>query len=171
MNPQKSFPWLVIWLLLFGGKEVGFTQTNFWQQTNGPYGGEIQTLAINSEEHIWAGTTNGVFRSINNGESWTQVGLTHANVLSIAINSHGHIFVGTDSIGLFRSTDNGTNWMQANMSLPTTNSVNAIAINSHDHIFVGTDSGGIFRSIDNGEKWTSVNNGLARINWVNCLVI
>jgi hypothetical protein len=61
--------------------------------------------------------------------------------------------------------------MQANMSLPTTNSVNAIAINSHDHIFVGTDSGGIFRSIDNGEKWTSVNNGLARINWVNCLVI
>ncbi|MGH7454150.1 MAG: WD40/YVTN/BNR-like repeat-containing protein, partial [bacterium] len=45
-------------------------QDNFWQQMNGPYGGDIRALAINSNGHIFAGG-GGIFRSTNNGDSWT----------------------------------------------------------------------------------------------------
>ncbi len=37
-------------------------------------------------------------------------------VYSLAINSNGDIFAGTDD-GIFRSTDNGDNWVQINQGL------------------------------------------------------
>ena len=41
-----------------------------WVQTNGPYGGMIQCLAV-SGTNLFAGTDGGVFLSTNNGTSWT----------------------------------------------------------------------------------------------------
>lgn len=43
-----------------------------WQETNGPYGGNIFCIATNGT-NIFAGTYNGVFFSTNNGSSWTSV--------------------------------------------------------------------------------------------------
>jgi ligand-binding sensor domain-containing protein len=76
----------------------------FWLKTNGPTGGSVSSLAINSSGHIFAGTVGGVFRSVNNGDSWTQVntGLISTIVLTLAINSNGYIFAGTWG-GVFRS--------------------------------------------------------------------
>ena len=46
---------------------------DFWQQTTGPNGGVIRSLAINSTGHVFAGTSGGgVFRSTNNGASWSR---------------------------------------------------------------------------------------------------
>jgi len=40
-------------------------QTDFWEQTNGPFGGTVNSLGINSSGDIFAGTNgSGVFRSI-----------------------------------------------------------------------------------------------------------
>ena len=79
---------------------------DFWQQTNGPAGKKVRSLAINASGHIFAGLeeSSGVFRSTDNGESWRQVGLTQAfQVLSLVISSDGHIFAGTWGSGVFRS--------------------------------------------------------------------
>jgi len=35
--------------------------TNFWVQTNGPNGGDIKALAVDSKGHIFAGTDSGVY--------------------------------------------------------------------------------------------------------------
>ena len=73
-----------------------------WQQTNGPYGGEIQALAV-SGSNIFAGTHGGgVFLSGNNGSSWTAVynGLTSQNILSLTV-SGSNIFAGTANDGVF----------------------------------------------------------------------
>lgn len=52
------------------GVPTAFSQ-DFWQQTNGPYGGNVSCLAINSSGDIFAGTNGGgVFRSV---ESTTSV--------------------------------------------------------------------------------------------------
>jgi len=95
---------------------------NSWQPTSGP----VKCLAINSSGHIFAGTAgginalrvlgDGVFRSTDNGDSWTQVntGLTNESVGCLAINSSGHIFAGTYGGGIFRSTDNGGTWTAVN---------------------------------------------------------
>ena len=89
------------------------SQSNFWEQTNGPFGGNIQSLAINSNGDIFAGIVfGGMFRSTDNGDNWTAIntGLTNTRVHgALAINSNGDIFAGTIG-GVFRSTDNGDNW-------------------------------------------------------------
>ncbi len=49
-----------------------------WVQTNGPYGGMINSFAV-SGTNLFAGTGGGgVFLSTNNGTSWTATGLTRA---------------------------------------------------------------------------------------------
>ena len=137
---------------------------NFWQQTNGPYGGTIQALAVNpATQDIFAGTNGGgVFRSTNNGDSWMAVntGLTNTFVFALAINASGHLFAGTSAGGVFRSTNNGDSWMAVNTGLTSTN-IRALTINASGHIFVGT-SGGVFRSTNNGDSWMAVNTGLTR---------
>jgi hypothetical protein len=60
---MKNFLLAVALTLLF--TSLGYTQ-NFWQQTNGPFGGIIRSLAINSSGNVFASTYgSGVFKSIN----------------------------------------------------------------------------------------------------------
>ena len=80
----------------------------FWEQTNGPQGGDGIALATNASGDIFVGTQGGgIFRSTDSGETWTEVnnGLTDTNVRAMAINSAGDIFAGTWSGGVFRSTE------------------------------------------------------------------
>ena len=162
----------VLALLLFGLPANPEAQPqNFWQQTNGPNGGSVQAFAINSSGDIFAGTFGGgVFRSADNGATWTATnsGLTDPFILALAINQNGNIFAGTDGGGILRSVDNGSTWSQASTGLANL-VVQAFAINASGHLFAGT-AGGAFRSTNNGGSWTEINNGLANKN-VRALVI
>src|SRR6186713_790956 len=92
-----------------------FAQT--WQQTNGPYGGDVRCIVINSEQQVYIGTRGGgVYHSSDNGSTWNQVnnGLTAKDVWAIAVNQNSDLFAGTSGGGAFRSTDNGANWTQIN---------------------------------------------------------
>ena len=55
------------------------------------------SLAINSNNYIFAGTYEYVFRSTDNGESWVELsnGLGSWDIRSLAINSLDYIFAGT----------------------------------------------------------------------------
>ncbi|HEX9970745.1 MAG TPA: regulator, partial [bacterium] len=58
-----------------------------WTQTNGPYGGRVNSLAV-SGTNLFAGTDGGgVFLSTNKGTNWTAVntGLTNFKVRSLAV--------------------------------------------------------------------------------------
>jgi hypothetical protein len=57
-----------------------------WVQTNGPYGGIINGFAV-SGTNLFAATIGGVFRSTNNGTSWTEVNtdLTSTSVRALAV--------------------------------------------------------------------------------------
>jgi len=97
-------------------------QTNFWEEVNnGLYGGDVSSLVINDSGHIFAGTGNDVYRSINNGDNWNKInnGLPdNANfrtgIRSLAINQSGYVFAGYEGYGVFRSIDNGDNWTEIN---------------------------------------------------------
>ena len=115
----------------------------FWEQTNGPQGGDGIALATNPSGQVFVGTQGGgVFRSTDNGEMWTGVnnGLTATNVRALAINSAGGIFAGTFG-GVFRSTDKGDSWIPVNNGLEFP-SVISLAINANGDIFAGTFEGG-----------------------------
>ena len=82
---------------------------------------------------------NGVYRSTDNGDSWTLVntGLTSTDVAALAIDG-STIFAGTQSMmgqggGMFRSTDNGDTWTEQNNGF-TALDVNAVVINRWLHL-------------------------------------
>lgn len=175
-----------------------FAQTNFGQQTNGPLGATINTVAVNpTNGNVFAAVQGaGVIGSTNKGTSWSMVntGLTNFDIRILRIGSNEHIFAGTreglfrlrgsgfwnkifeadvrvlginqttdalfagTSGGIFRSKDNGEFGTLVN-SLPD-NFTFVLVLNAQGHIFAGTQKGGVLRSTDNGVTWSAFNSGL-----------
>jgi len=143
-----------------------------WTQTNGPYGGTIRALAVNGP-NLFAATEQGrgVYRSTDDGVSWTQSGLSPLSVSSLAVNGPS-LFAGGGSFSgsfVYRSTDNGSTWDLAGTGLPGSSGVRCFAV-SDTNLFAGTHGGGIYRSTDNGTTWNASNAGVTN-NDVNALVV
>ncbi|HEY9608015.1 MAG TPA: hypothetical protein V6C93_01545, partial [Allocoleopsis sp.] len=130
---------------------------------------QVRSLAINPQGSvIWAGTTEGIFRSLDNGEYWEPVDSwedinktlkkkeiqTFLSKPSHEANSSELIFVGTAE-GIFRSNDGGNQWVKINQRQGLTyTDIRAIAFNAkRNTLFVGTINGGVFQSQNKGENW------------------
>ena len=158
----------ITFLLILGAFSNIYTQ-DFWEKTTGLETVKIYSLAINSSGDIFAGTdSNGVFRSTDNGSSWTNLGIMNYDIYSIAINSNDDIFVATYLWGgIYRSTDNGNNWDSLGLTLFD----KSIAINNiNGYIFVGTGALGCWRTTDNGDTWEEINNGMTA-SYVSSFII
>ncbi|MBI3788881.1 MAG: T9SS type A sorting domain-containing protein [Ignavibacteriales bacterium] len=135
-------------------------QTFSWQESNvGLVGAEIRSLHTNGQGTMFAGTLSGVFRSIDNGQTWAEAnsGLpTSTWVLAITSDAAGILCIGT-SLGLFRSTDNGDTWVKAN--LPRLQSIYCFAVKGGTDLFAG--GYGVSRSTDHGATW--IDAGLSGI--------
>lgn len=118
----------------------------------------VFSLLVNGST-LFAGTNGGVFRSTNNGATWTAIntGLTDRAVYTLTVNGAA-LFVGTNS-GVSRSVDNGTTWMAVNTGLQN-QPVISLGV-SGTALFAGTLGSGVYRSTDNGTTWTAVNTGLS----------
>ena len=96
---KKIFTTTMLLIFLF----LSNTANAQWVQTNGPFGGTINSLAV-SGTNIFAGTLDGVFLSTDNGSNWIGVnnGLSSTVVLSLLV-SGTNIFAGTLDGGVFTS--------------------------------------------------------------------
>jgi len=130
-----------------------------WVDTGCPFGGYVQTITI-AEPQIFIGTNQGgVYRSTDNGASWSQInsGLTNTDVTALKF-SGSNLFAGTSFGGIFRSTNNGANWTEVNSGLSVL-FINTLAV-SGSNIFAGArysvTGGGVFLSTNNGNEWAYV---------------
>jgi len=159
---------------------IEFTASNItpaqWVQMNGPYGGSVEAVAFDSSGNIFAGTANGVFRSTDNGSTWTKTGLTTGRILHLTVAPNEYIFAGTNS-SVLRSSDHGSSWENVSTGLPheyiLTFAVSAdgsTIFTSAGNGFTSTDSDGVFRSTNDGNNWTQINTGLTN-HEVNALAV
>ncbi len=93
--------------LFWGGRRLLRMKngSNHWEELTSLEAEEIHSMAENSAGHLFAGTDQGVFRSIDNGEIWEKIseGLPdNKKIYSLAIDSNGFIYAGT-KIGMYRS--------------------------------------------------------------------
>jgi hypothetical protein len=143
---KKSITTLLVAFLL----SVSIKANSQWVQMSNGIGNEefVLSLAV-SGTYIFAGTSGiGVYRSTNNGTSWTQTSLNNKTILSLAV-SGTYIFAGTAGVGVYRSTNNGTSWTQTSLNNQIVYSLMSLGT----YIFAGTGNG-IYRSTNNGTNWT-----------------
>jgi len=146
-------------------------QTNFWQQTAGPDGRYVSSLVTNASGHVFAVTDSGMFRSTDDGASWTRIRSPYS--YSMAIDSDDRVFaISRDSnrVFVFRSTDNGDTWNRLGNGWQLGNFIfwgvsnGRVVTSSLNQLFVALDyyayddCGGasIWHSTDHGLTWDSL---------------
>jgi photosystem II stability/assembly factor-like uncharacterized protein len=109
---------------------------------------------------VYAGTTNGLFKTTDAGASWSRIeaGLadTYISALLIDPSNPNILYAGTRK-GVNKTTDGGATWKLASEGLTTLN-IRAMALSPMDpHIvFAGTNGSGLFRSTDSATAWKPV---------------
>lgn len=163
---------------------------------------EFQALAAHTRgttDYLFAGTAEeGVFRSTDNGQTWTacNTGLTNLVVNALFSDDRQYLFAGTTNGMVLFSTDDGDNWSQLSVGslvehVITKNSNNEVtsqewkvvqhglpnsairALLSYQQgstrfLFVGTNDG-VYRSENNGTTWQPVNSELPTNSTIHAL--
>lgn len=122
----------------------------------GPPSKNIVDCAFPGGGVIVAASTDGIWRSTNNGFSWSlrTSGLASTDILCLATKPNGHIFAGTAGGGVFRSTDAADTWLPANTGITTASITALLFVPTNNHLYAGTASGGVLQSSDNGATWS-----------------
>ena len=107
---------------------------------------------------VYAGTTQGLFKSTNQGDQWTKVGkaLNGVYISEIQLDPiHSQIVYLATSGGVQKSIDGGNTWERKNSGIQAT-SIRSIRMSPQDQniLYAGTNGGGLYRTVNGGETWS-----------------
>lgn len=122
------------------------------------------------DDTIFAATRSGLFRSIDGGETWDDLGVPRREVYSVLRSPDGErLYAGTHPAHLYVSTDNGDSWreLEGLQDLPSReswrlprhrNEAHVRSLGAHsdapERVVAGIEVGGVHVSEDSGETWT-----------------
>src|SRR6266480_7065179 len=120
------------------------------------------TQADSDPSVLIAGTFNGIFRSDNSGDTWTQLptfstpGLVHVESLAMDPRTTNIIYAGTWYLP-YKSTDGGQSWKSIKNGIIDDSDIFAIDIDPRDpnHIIASACSG-IYETSNAGDGWAKV---------------
>lgn len=147
----KSFVMKILAILFISALFCFITNTGFsqWLQTSGPQGAEMRNIKYNGTNTLFAQSEHFIYRSYNNGSSWTLLSCPSKNPYKIFA-SKAMVFVEDGNGGVYRSTNSGTNWDF--VTALGNNLINTIAF-YNDSVYLSI-SGGLYISPDKGTNWT-----------------
>ena len=113
---------------------------------------------------------NGIYRSTNGGDTWTQVGTFPGSGRQVSFISstvavdpiNPSIVYGAVGHGLvYKSTNGGSTWSNVSSGFPTTFPTYVVSLVTHPTVpgmvFAGLEAGSVYRSADGGASWTALN--------------
>jgi photosystem II stability/assembly factor-like uncharacterized protein len=165
-------------LFVGAGKFTGGTISGLFRQKAGsdtweavtkglPEPASIQAVTVHptNRDVMFAGTQNGVYRSLDGGSTWARPDFPSGlEVWAITVHPTNPrvIYAGTSPVGVVRSDDGGETWKRLpNVSQPERIKMAfacrvmriAIVPGSPDEIYAGLEVAGAMRSLDGGEHW------------------
>ncbi len=120
-------------------------------------------------------TGNGIFKSVDEGETWNQLASTAGSVdfqninrLIVDPNNENIIIIcTTNSVdfesGIFKSVDGGVNWVNTLLDTSTSRKFQHIVATpgNFDVQYAASNGEGVWKSIDAGNTWTLSNTGMS----------
>lgn len=155
--------------ILLAGTERGLYSSSdegaTWQYRS-PLRGVTGVVAV-GDVLVASTRTDGVHRSSDGGDTWTESGPGPDIVAAIAKSANSSVFVGTggdpfvsgisEDAGLFRSMDAGASWEEVTGST-FGNLIWCITADRTGAVYANTD-GALIRSLDDGSSWDTLATG------------
>lgn len=139
----------------------------------------VQTVVVHPADRatLFAGTSDGPYRSVDRGESWQKLDFPEASlqIWSIHIDptDHNVVYAGASPVEVFKSEDGGDTWRRIEGSrIPPrfdtgkfVNRVMRIGSDYHnpDVVYGASEVNGFIRSLDRGETWEDANAPLIKM--------
>ncbi|HEV8540554.1 MAG TPA: hypothetical protein VGQ60_05270 [Nitrospiraceae bacterium] len=123
----------------------------------------VTTLAINPRrpDIVYAGTFDGLYKTLDGGGQWTQIGRDLAsqsfNTIIVIPGDRADLCVVGSPAGVFTSRDGGMTWESRSAGLSSRNVLSLAASRVPPTlVYAGTNGGGLFRSRDGVTTWEPV---------------
>ncbi|MEO6583531.1 MAG: hypothetical protein ABIO05_04365, partial [Ferruginibacter sp.] len=137
-----------------------------WSKDSTGFYGVPNAFTNNGNTVFVSTSTDGIFRSLNNGSTWSSLSGTNAFSPGKLLTVNGIIYVGSNTTkGVLKSSDNGNSFVNVSAGLPANSRVISMgAVGSTLFVGVipfsgpGTD---IYRSTNNGASWQAESNGIS----------
>jgi hypothetical protein len=153
-------------------------QTTVSATTSSPNGGSVFSLGLDPlTQDLWFGTEQeGVFRSTDNGLTWTKAsppdlqidpvnGIRDGNIFAITFDRNGNVLFGAQG-GIWKSSKTGTGYSWTNVfTNSNTSAGRALARDANGNLYYGHDHDtldpiAVYRSTDDGTNWAAFNSGI-----------
>ncbi len=161
LNQMKLI--IILFLTTFFGGACSLNSTGPEDESGHP---EAKSLAIGSLNQVFVATTEGLFQSVDNGETWKPLDNFRSGLVSVSpsgtIYSTHYFSDGkyTSKETLWRSTDGGnsfqpTGWVK-NKSVF---GLSWLTFNNQEHMFGWVYLSGLYRSTSQGASWEKLSVG------------
>lgn len=148
---------ILLSFLIFGLISITATQAeNLWQPLGGPFGGSLSDILKDTEGNLVARTYSNVYRSTNDGQSWSFQPVQGFNIYKLfAVDKN--IFVALSQFDdvqqnkLYISNNNMDTWEQVTTGIEGQSIYNVVKLK--DGALYACCKTAVFKSTDKGENW------------------
>jgi photosystem II stability/assembly factor-like uncharacterized protein len=143
--------------------DTALGQSDFWRQTNGPYGGSVSSISVGPEGYVYVGTYafNGqdggkISYSSDSGNKWTALNVKGSRIYKLFTTKSGALLANTDS-SFYLSLDKGQTWNGIAEGIvtypPSYVNLGLISEPFRGQLLVGVHNFGLFQSSTFGHSW------------------
>ncbi|MBS1488930.1 MAG: VCBS repeat-containing protein [Bacteroidetes bacterium] len=128
-----------------------------------PYSLKKIKVAPNGTIYILPSFSNQLYRSTNNGVSFSAIPKTFSsNITDIAVDGNNRLIVGTATNSVQVSADNGISFNAIGSGISSTLSCSSITVDGSNNLYVlGSDAP--YRSTNNGGSWSSIKGSISEV--------